>query len=354
MSKKNNNNHHHYRYPICDICLNYLTFQIKTKNIVKYCDKCYNSSIIPIDNNILTSAFSHSFKMSNSNYSQEIECIKCKETYCSECYINHRDIAISCDLTSIQSSNEKEVLSKLPNHQEKYSYYNINCDKCGKKFSSGIINEKINIHKSIREIKKNLLQGKKYVDDYYVNLKHKIITELNEKIELIEKSFQANYEFHQNYFSLLDKLLLFYQEVPLDKILKSLNNLSCFTFPTIDINNINDINVKVNAISDFYYHKFIIPEQEKGVIKSINKIEEKVSDYCILIQLSDKKLLHSFQNTITIYNQYNFQPEIIITNPFPYFTCLTEIDKNTLLLCSEHLYLCCFDNTHYLPKISYL
>lgn len=330
------------RYPICNKCLNNLIFKVKDSKVLLYCDKCYMSKTIPIDSNILNSAFSANFI--DSNYSQQIECKKCKQIYCSECYINHEDIVIACDLENIQSS--EKVFSRTLKHQEKYSYYKINCDKCGKKFSSGIIKEKINIHKSIREIKKDLLQGKKYVDDYYVNLKRKIITELNEKIELIEERFQANYEFHQNYFSLLDKLLLFYQEVPLDKILKSLNNLSCFTFPTIDTNNINDINVKVNAISDFYYHKFIIPEQEKGVIKSINKIEEKVSDYCKLIQLSDKKLLLSFQNTITIYNQYNFQPEIIITNPFREsdIKCLAQIDKNTLLLSTTNLHLCFYDN----------
>lgn len=328
-------------YPLCTKCQNYLIFKFQSNKIVLFCDKCYSNISITIDKN-LSSIFTHDL-INENNSSNTKECKKCKEIFCNECYCNHNDTVISCNLKD--SLSNSEILVKNLSYDENYHYYNIKCNKCRKQFLSGIINDEIKIQKSMNEIKRNLKKAQQHIDDYYIKLKNQIITELNEKIKIVTKSFNENYSFHQSIFTLIEQLLSISNKNISDKVKKSLNNLTNFTFPKLNIDNLNNLDEKVKAITYFYQNKFIISEQKKEIKNLFSDI--KITTVANkLFQLTDQRFLYYSEENITIFNQYNFQPEISLLYPYGQIICVSEIDKNTLLIGSQQIYFCFFDNNH--------
>ena len=184
------------------------------------------------------------------------------------------------------------------------------------------------------------------MDYYYLHMKNKIIAELNQKIKIINSAFNENYNIHKNYFNLIWKILSVSKKTFSDIPLESLNSLTRFTFPKIEIDSITNLDEKVNALSNFYQNNYMISE-EKEPIELFNKFKEiKIDITGKVIELSDKRLLYYDYHTIKIHNQYNFNIELTINIPGQVGS-VCELGKNKLVIGSLYPYICYLDKTEY-------
>lgn len=339
----------YFKYPQCKECQNFYVFLLKSKKIVLYCDNCTSSIQYKVNDKLLDLIFSNEIEKIKREKISDFECEKCKNKFCQKCYINHKDFVNSCHLTHYMRRNENNVLQKMFIKEEKYSYYNMVCDKCKKSFLNGIINTKIPKLPNLQEMEKNLKKAEKYLDYYYLYQKNQIISELQEKIKLIENTFNENNNYHRNIFDLIKTLLSISKQIHSTTVMKSLINLTHFNFPKIELNDINNLNDKVVAICTFYQNNFLVSEQEeKEPIQLFNNYREVQFNLPQkLIQLNDKRFLYLNRNMITIFDSYNFNIELTITIPFLYISCVNQLAKNKLLIGSKIPYICYFDKKGY-------
>lgn len=337
------------RYPTCQDCFKLYTITIKFNKIYLYCDKCLRNKNYLVNDMLLNNIFNNQNKkqifINEGNYN--IECEKCQNLFCFECYMKHRDNVTSSYLHKYEKRNNNNF--KFPKYckEEKYISNNIRCEKCQKQYLSGIINTNISKTKKVREIRKELNKAKHYMEYYYNYLKNKIISELEEKIKIIEKSYSENYNYHRNLFNLVEKLLEIHNEINSEVVSKSLNNLTQFTYPKIEINNIDNLDDKIMSLVNFFQNSYMFSNQTEKPITNITNYQEFYYDSPDkIIQLKDHRILLYNSNSITIYNNYNFNVEISI--PFGNITCVAEIGNNKLLIGSLYPHICCYKENEYI------
>lgn len=335
-----------YKYPKCPQCLCNLIFDISDNKINLYCSECLGYSELSIDNQIVENAFSNSNKNTFyiNKFSENIKCEKCKNIYCSFCYRYHQDYVSSFTPMKKVIQIENDINKLGMEKQITYKNYNIKCDKCKRQYLSGIPLPKIYERQKLSVIKENFIKAQNHLI-FYTNLKNEIITELLQKINIIENSFQKNYNYHKNVFELINTLLLLVpKSSDSSSIYKSLNNFSNFHFPKVDLSNLDNLQYKIDEITNFFSHNYIIRKREEEPIKFFENYQEIFFKNSWYIQeLPNKNLLFRTDYGFKIYNHFNFNYEaefeftetlgIIQILPLRNDLFLIHGDDYSLLLC---------------------
>ena len=331
----------------CPHCFSDLFIKFSSSKINLHCDCCGFWKKLEINENIFNEIF-NPLPISKKQVPKEIQCEKCLKYYCSFCYIKHNDIVNELSIDETKFIHNKKNNNKT-SFQEKltYSNYNIRCEKCNRQYLSDIIGSNIYPKKNIYYVKKDLSRGKEYLNNYFTNLKNEIINELQENIKQIELAFTKNYNYHIHIFRIIDKLLEIYNSNNSNTIYKSLLTFSNFSFPTININDINSTDQKIIEIKHFYENEFIIKDtlfEKEKFFKNFQILElYKPSK---VFKLGSNKIVYNDYFSIKIYNLFDFS--LILNIPFPRVSCVLSINDKTLLFVAKNsLHIC------YLTKNGY-
>ena len=103
---------------ICLQCNNEMIIKLSNlsqNKIILYCENCFSYNEYLINNDLLDKSLGQ-----NNNLSKNIICKKCNKSYCSKCYLLHKDIITNVKL--------KPIIIKAkgkPRQKKIYSCYNI-------------------------------------------------------------------------------------------------------------------------------------------------------------------------------------------------------------------------------------
>lgn len=337
-------------YPKCPRCLCNLIFDISDDKIQVYCSECLCYYELNVNEQIVENAFSNlkDIKFSINKLSEKIKCEKCKNIYCSFCYRYHKDYVSSfAPKKKVKEMEEIKIIEM--EKQIKYKNYNIKCDKCKRQYLSGVPSPKNYENQKLSAIKENFQNAQNHLT-YYLNLKNEITTEILHKINTIENSFQKNYNYHKNFFELINTLLLLVKKTSdSSAIYKSLNNLSDFIFPKVDISNLDNLDYKIDVVTNFFNQRYINRKTEYEPIKIFDNYQETPNKIdSVFRELPNKNLLFKQDYGFRIYNHFNFNceaefdfPETLEIDdviPLKNNLFLIQGDENAILLC------CCDKN----------
>lgn len=332
-------------FPKCKNCLSYLIFKLSLNTIILYCDKCLNSFKIPLFKHFIDQTFLNQIEshMVIEQYNNDIECDKCKKRYCSYCFRDHVDY-INSYFHFSKHLNTKEI-NKESNKQN-YENYNIKCDHCGRQYNNGIVylhGEK----RKISEIKQEFIKAQNHLN-YYEKLKNSLINEICQKINKIENSYTVNHSYHMNIFELINQLLLWSKQTQSESVRKSLDNLTHFNFPFIDLTPIDNLNDKIDALNKFYQNEYLIKDKAINPLDFLQNVKTIIHDYPLL-KLPNNKILSYTKNKIEIYNQYNFQRETKFYFGDEKVFDVQIIDNNNCFVTAfDKFYKCHFNKNEYL------
>ena len=182
---------------ICRQCNNEMIFKFSNfspKQILLYCENCFSYNEYLINHDLFDKSLGQ-----NINLSKSIICKKCNKSYCSKCYLLHKDIITNVKLKPIIIKTKGKPKKKKNIPITTYSNETVNCDKCKnitaneKKGIYTLSEEKI---QSIEEIKNKLLSAKQHFDIYYSQKKTELIYMLQKQIQKIEDYYMKSLSYH--------------------------------------------------------------------------------------------------------------------------------------------------------------
>lgn len=326
-------------HPKCPNCFNFLFIKFSSSTIILHCESCSFWKKLEINENIYNEIF-NKFPVNNEQLPNEIQCQKCLKYYCSFCYMRHNDVVTELSIDETKFNHSKRNINKT-SFQEKltYSNNNIRCEKCNRQYLSDIVGANFYPKKNIYYVKKDLIKGKEYLNNYYTNLKNEIINELQENIKQIEAAYTKNYNYHINIFRIIDKLIEIYNVDKSNTIYKSLLTFSNFSFPKINIIDFKSLNQKIVEIKSFYENEFIIKDTSVEKEKFFKNFQILKLYKPLNIYELDDILIYTDIFSIKIYGLFDFS--LILTIPFPRVNIVSDIDNKTLLFgTKKSLHIC--------------
>ena len=312
-------------YLHCQICSSYLLIRLINKEIQLYCLHCPYYANYPVDNQLFSKIFSKK-NVQIPKYLEKVDCEFCKKTYCSNCYFYHQDVLSFIELDTHMDLYTPKI-GKVVNQQ--YSNYNIRCEKCKKNYNSNFISLGNN-SPSFQIIKRNVQKAESYYNHYFYKIKNEIINELQEKIDSIEEAFKANNEYHKNIFTLIHSLLKFAHVNPNNSIIKSLNDLSKFTFPNLEISHHERLEYKITKVINFFQNEYVISDQSRKSNPIYKTLDITIRVPGTPLKLSNNNILFYTKKDFTIYDGFDFH--LIFNLKFKnIITAVCEINENKFL-----------------------
>ena len=333
--------------PICPSCFCILCIRLSSSKINLYCDRCSFSEKYEVDDNIINTIFINN-NFTSKQILNDVQCEKCLKNFCSECYVKHNDVVNGLLIDEKKFIHDKKNYNRITfQEQLTYTNYNIRCEKCNRQYLSDLINPNMYQKNNFYSLLKDLQKGKDYLNNYYTDIKKKIINELEEKIKLIENVYQKNYNYQINIFRIIDKLIEIYNVNNSNAIYKSLFNFSNISFPEITTSNISSIEQKIITVKTFYENKFIIKPKcsEKEKFYSKFQILELYNPKNIY-QFGKHKIIYNDGFSIKVYNLSDFSFDYVI--PFPFVMYVAPINDETIVFGTEEkVYICYLKQNEY-------
>ena len=259
-------------------------------------------------------------------------CKQCNMWYCSSCLQEHQQL-----IGNQHDLFINDLVGKCPKHNQAYSTFCLKCKAhvcglCLLQYHKGHefvdIKEMLNNDNFI-EINMNCAKAKKKITLLNEEYKNKLVKELKDLIEHIEKDYLINVKLNQNIVNFIEILIKNYSdnlEYPNYYITKNLLNNTKFCF--------DDKKLKKKYHYSYFKHFFIVNMASKE--KKLKRFLPHTENITCLLALNDGRLASGSEDkTINIYDSFTYKTIQTLTGNTGKITSLVQLKNGNIVSSSS-------------------
>ena len=259
-------------------------------------------------------------------------CKQCNMWYCSSCLHEHQQL-----IGNQHDLFINDLVGKCAKHNQEYNTFCLKCkahicglcllqDHKGHEFVD--LKEMLNIDNFI-EINMKCAKAKKTITLLNEDYKNKLVKELNDKIEQIEKDYLVNVQLNKNILNFIEILIKNYSdnlESPNYYIIKNLLNNTNFCF--------DDKKLMKKYHYSYFKHFFIVNITSKE--KKLKRFLPHTENITCLLALNDGRLASGSEDkTINIYDSSTYKTIQTLADNTGKITSLIQLKNGNIVSSSS-------------------